>query len=146
MALTNGYKTKQRDLILNYFIENNNRHVTAEEVVDHLKCQGTSVGKSTVYRYLEKLVEQGMVRRFFIEEGYGACYQYTGNDKQCHEHFHLKCLSCGVLLHIQCDFLVEAERHIFNDHDFIIDNTKTVLYGLCEKCKDSEEKGMEYSV
>lgn len=141
MALTNGYKTKQRDLILNYFIENNDRHVTAEEVVEYLKDQGTSVGKSTVYRYLEKLVSQGIVRRFFIEEGYGACYQYIGNNEQCHEHFHLKCLSCGALLHIECDFLVEAERHIVNDHGFIIDNTKTVLYGLCDKCKDPEIKG-----
>lgn len=137
MALTNGYRTKQRDLILNYFMENNNRHVTAEEVVDHLKEQGTSVGKSTVYRYLEKLVSQGRVRRFFIEEGYGACYQYAGENKQCHEHFHLKCVSCGMLLHVQCDLLVEAEKHILNDHDFIIDNTKTVLYGLCDKCKDT---------
>lgn len=146
MVLTEGYRTKQRELILNYFIENKGRHVTAEEVVGHLREQGTNVGKSTVYRYLEKLVEQGIVRRFFIEEGYGACYQYMGEDKQCHEHFHLKCVSCGVLFHIQCAFLIEAEKHILNDHDFIIDNTKTVLYGLCDKCKSADDEGIEYNI
>lgn len=139
MASTNGYKTRQRDLILNYFIKNNSKHVTAEEVLEHLKEQGNSVGKSTVYRFLEKLVEQGTVRRFFIEEGKGACYQYLGEQHQCHEHFHLKCVSCGVLLHIRCDLLIEAEKHILNNHDFTIDNTKTVLYGLCDKCKKADE-------
>lgn len=146
MPTTNGYKTKQRDLILNYFIENNERHVTAEEVVEHLKQGGTSVGKSTVYRYLEKLVAQGLVRRFFIEEGHGACYQYSGEDEQCNEHFHLKCVSCGVLLHIQCDYLAAAGKHILNHHDFTIDNSKTVLYGFCDKCKENEDKELRYSV
>lgn len=135
MTSVNGYKTKQRDLILNYFEENNDRHVTAEEVIDHLRKQGTSVGKSTVYRYLEKFVSQGIVRRFFIEEGCGACYQYCGDSKQCEEHFHLKCVSCGNLLHIQCDSLIEAEKNILNQHDFLIDNRKTVLYGICGSCK-----------
>lgn len=135
MTITNGYKTKQRDLILKYFRENYATHVTAEDVVGHLKKEGTSVGKSTVYRYLEKLVEQGTVRRYFIEEGQGACYQYAGENEQCHHHFHLKCIECGSLLHIECDYLVEAEFHILKHHDFEIDNTKTVLYGRCEKCK-----------
>lgn len=133
--VTSGYKTKQRDLILNYFKENNFKHVTADDVVAHLKMQGTSVGKSTVYRYLEKLVEQGIVRRYFIEEGQGACYQYAGDSKECHKHFHLKCVKCGKLIHIECNYLDEAEKHILKSHDFEIDNTKTVLYGRCENCK-----------
>lgn len=136
MTITGGYKTKQRDLILNYFIENNTRHVTVDDVVGHLKEKGTSVGKSTVYRYLEKLVDQGTVRRYFIEEGQGACYQYAGENSNCHQHFHLKCIGCGNLLHIECQHMVESEKHILKIHDFEIDNTKTVLYGRCAKCKE----------
>lgn len=43
-------------------------------MVDYLKSQGNGVGKSTVYRYLEKLVEEGKVRKYFLEEGAGACF------------------------------------------------------------------------
>lgn len=146
MASIKGYKTKQKDLILNYFKESNKRHITAEELVDHLKEKGNTVGKSTVYRTLDRLVEQGIIRRFFIEEGYGACYQYSGESNKCEEHFHLKCVSCGELLHIQCKLLMEVEKHILKDHDFSVDNRKTVLYGRCHKCIDTEVKEINYSI
>ena len=134
MSTSNGYKTKQRDLILNYFIENKSKHVTAEDIVIHLNNEGTSVGKSTVYRCLDKLMEQGAIRKYIIEEGIGACYQYQDENNDCEEHFHLKCIDCGRLIHLQCDYLAEADEHILHHHNFRIDNRKTVLYGHCGKC------------
>ena len=35
MAQSEGYKTKQRDHILQFLIENQSRHVTVDDVVDH---------------------------------------------------------------------------------------------------------------
>ena len=32
------YRTKQREVILNYLIENKNRHVTVDEIIDHTKA------------------------------------------------------------------------------------------------------------
>lgn len=64
MAQSEGYKTKQRDHILQFLIENQSRHVTVDDVVDHLKQSGNPVGKATVYRYMDKLVNQGDVRKF----------------------------------------------------------------------------------
>ena len=40
MAQSEGYKTKQRDHILQFLIENQSRHVTVDDVVDHLKQSG----------------------------------------------------------------------------------------------------------
>lgn len=134
MNITEGYKTKQRDLILDYFIKNQENHFTAEEIIEHLKQKGTAVGKSTVYRYLDKLVKDGTVRKYFIEEGISACYQYAQSSDKCMHHFHLKCLNCGKLFHIECNYLNEADEHILSHHNFKVDNTKTVLYGKCEEC------------
>lgn len=134
MEATKEYKTKQRDLILEFFISHKSEHLTAEQVIDHLKDKGTAVGKSTVYRYLEKLVSEGSVRKYFIEEGKSACYQYIEDNEQCHNHFHLKCVECGRLIHIECEYLDEADEHILCHHNFKVDNTKTVLYGICDKC------------
>ena len=46
MAQSEGYKTKQRDHILQFLIENQSRHVTVDDVVDHLKQSGNPVGKT----------------------------------------------------------------------------------------------------
>lgn len=136
MGGTNGYKTRQRELILDFLTANKNRHLSVDDVVNYLRDQHSPVGKSTVYRYLDRLVEQGSVRKYFMEEGKCACYQYEEDGEACHQHFHLKCMCCGDLIHVECSYLKNVAQHVFEDHHFTIDHTKTVLYGLCGKCSD----------
>lgn len=135
------YNTKQRELILKYLCEKEGEHVKAEDILEYLKNNDTPVGKSTVYRYLEALVEQNLVRKYTIEEGKGACYQFIGNDDthHCKEHYHLKCSDCGELFHVSCEFMDEINEHILNEHNFVIDKSKTVFYGTCEKCRKKKE-------
>ena len=128
-----GYKTKQREIILDY-LRHAKSHVTIDDVTNHLKEDGNKVGRTTVYRYMEKLADEGLLRKYFIEEGVGACYQYQGSEAGCSEHFHLKCTKCGKLFHVDCDFLSEIGVHVFEHHQFRIDNSKTVLYGVCKNC------------
>lgn len=123
----------QRERILQFLTENRDRHLSAEDVAAHLRAQQLPVGRTTVYRTLDRLVEQGAVRRYYLGEGAGACYQFTGRE-DCHEHFHLKCTGCGRLIHVECDYLGEVSKHVLEHHQFTIDNTKTVLYGLCADC------------
>lgn len=129
-----SYKTKQRSQILNCLIENKEKHLTADEITDALKQKGVDVGKTTIYRTLEKLLEDGSVRKYICEEGKSACFQYVDGNENCHRHFHLKCVKCGKLIHLECDYLSDLEQHIFEHHKFTVDNTKTVLYGICEEC------------
>lgn len=135
-----SYKTKQRESIWNFLQQNKDRHVGADDVVDYLKSQGNAVGKSTVYRFLEKLVDEGLVRKYYLEEGMGACFQLSGDSGECHRHYHLKCVECGRLLHVECDFLDEVQAHILERHQFRIDNCKTVLYGVCGACAEKRRK------
>ena len=132
-GMPDGYKTRQRERILQFLTENRDRHLSAEDVAAHLRAQQLPVGRTTVYRTLDQLVEQGAVRRYYLGEGAGACYQFTGRE-DCHEHFHLKCTGCGRLIHVECDYLGEVSKHVLEHHQFTIDNTKTVLYGLCADC------------
>ncbi len=124
------YNTKQKKLILEY-LKNAKGHVTAGEIVTHLAENGTKVGTSTVYRFLDRLLEEGGVRRFSSSEG--ACYQWAG-DKECKNHYHFVCSRCGALLHVDCKELDRACKHIFKEHNFAVDLGNTVFCGVCEKC------------
>ena len=124
------YNTKQKKLILEY-LKNSKGHVTAGEIVTHLAESGTRVGTSTVYRFLDRLLEEGSVRRFSSSEG--ACYQWAG-DKECKNHYHFVCSRCGALLHVDCGELDRACEHIYKEHNFTVDLGNTVFCGVCEKC------------
>lgn len=130
-----GYITKQSTQILDFLKLNSDRHLTADDVFYSLRQSGNQIGRTTVYRHLERLYEDGIIKKYTLGDGSSACYQYFGNAKQCHTHYHLKCLKCGILLHTECDFLNELSDHILNQHDFTVDGEKTVLYGLCGECR-----------
>ena len=127
------YSTKQREAVL-AFLKENNAHVTASDIIFHLKEQGETVSTATVYRTLERLEKDGVVKKMTIGDGSGACYQYVDGEG-CHEHFHLKCIICGKLLHLSCEFLHNMESHIFDEHGFTVSSGRTVIYGVCAQCK-----------
>ena len=126
------YSTKQRDAIL-FFLQENNAHVSAADIALHLKEQGYEVSTATIYRTLEKFERDGIIKKMVIGDGSGACYQYAG-EHDCSEHFHLKCVKCGKLIHLSCDFLHSMESHIFSEHGFTVSSGRTVIYGVCAAC------------
>ncbi len=127
------YKTKQREALKNAVIKSGGRHITVDGMTALLLEGGNSVGRTTVYRYLEKMVDEGKARKY-AHAGESACYQYIGEGDSCKEHFHLKCEACGRLIHIECNHLDVLGEHINSFHGFSINRLKTVLYGVCEEC------------
>jgi len=144
MTVSETYKTRQRELILNCLVKNKDRHITADEILHDLNRETATVGKATVYRYLDKLVAQGAIRKYFIEEGKSACYQYMEPDSSCNFHYHLKCTGCGQLFHLKCEYLRELDSHIRDHHDFAVDHSKTVLYGRCGSCATAPNLGGKF--
>ena len=67
-----AYKTKQREYILAFLQNSAGRHITVAELVRHLQDNETPVGTATVYRTLEQLVEEGIVRKYVLEKAVPA--------------------------------------------------------------------------
>ncbi len=130
MSERKGYNTRPLKLITETLQDKGGAHMTAEEICDTLRSQGENVGLTTVYRNLDKLVASGEVKKFSGEGR--ACFGFAGSG--CSHHFHLKCSGCGKLLHIECDHIERLAEHVKDHHGFCVDNTKTVLYGLCGDC------------
>lgn len=130
-----NYNTKQKEILIK-FLRENTGHITVQEIHSFMNNSGTPMGTATIYRQLDKLVEKGCVRKYLLDGRSGACYQYVGGAKECCEHYHLKCVSCGKLIHLDCEFLREINSHIFEHHGFVVDNSKTVFYGLCSECAE----------
>lgn len=127
------YNTKQRRLMSEYILNNNNSRITAGDIASHLKMQGTPVGLSTVYRFLDKMIKEGNLIKFY-EEGNNTAY-YRSISKSCNVHCHFLCNTCGKIFHIDCSHFDEFSYHISSDHNFTIDLSKTIFSGQCKSCK-----------
>ena len=139
MKQSGGYKTKQKEQILQYLTSHEGQHVTAQELSRHLEEEGTPVGTATIYRCLDQLVSEGVLRKYTFDSRTCACYEYLPHSHECKRHFHLKCLQCGKLYHVTCEHLSGLEDHILEHHGFQIDQSKTVLYGLCKACREKQK-------
>ena len=132
--MENGYKTKQRELVLSY-LKANDRCLSADEIIKALAEEGHAVSKTTVYRCLDRFTADGSVSKFINEAGTSATYRYLGG--HC-DHFHLKCTECGRTVCADCGFISRMQEHFLEHHGFRVSKTQTVIYGLCRTCSALE--------
>ena len=129
-----AYLTKQGRLIREYLESLGGRHVSVQEIAENLP---EKVGVSTIYRQLERLEEEGLVRKY-INDGEPACYQFAGDSSGCHGHLHLKCSVCDRLIHLECEEFDRLAEHLFREHGFRTDPLRTSIYGICKDCLEKE--------
>lgn len=127
------YMTNQKKELLAFLQQYADRHFTVEQIVEGMG--GEKAGKSTVYRQIAKLAEEGTVRRFEAPDSKSFVYQFAGETGGCDCHFHLKCLKCGRLIHMECAQLTAVQQHIAAEHNFLIGSHRAVLYGECIDCR-----------
>ncbi len=105
------------------------RTVGAVELFETLRSTNPHIGRATVFRTLDLLVEMGLAQRF---EGEGHVHLYT-SCKPAHHH-HLVCRGCGSSTDIddaEVEALVASMRR---RHRFVIDHGSLDFYGFCAGC------------
>lgn len=126
------YNTRSRSALIEFFEQHPDDCLSAKDIIEH---GGLDIGEATVYRLLTKLTSQGVLQKSLSRDGGGSLYQLAARE-DCDEHFHLKCLDCGCIIHMHCETMHSLEHHIESEHSFTVDNAFTVIYGQCKLCKD----------
>ena len=128
------YKTQQKQMLLRYLYQHRDAPVSVEEICEGLaETGGDPPGKSTVYRIVNRLCEEGSIKRFSPEGSRGAVYQLTEGE-ECHRHLHLRCTSCGRLLHMNRAQSARLLEEILSGNDFAVNQEDTTLLGVCGPC------------
>ncbi len=137
--LKTEYHTKQRELLLEFFRSHDQMTFTVNEVASAL-CEPNGIGKSTVYRLISKMSQDGLLKRYFDENKNAVVYQYVDKEHGCENHFHLKCADCGKTIHLEDKSSEDALRNILEENQFLMDESKTVLFGKCKDCRAEVNK------
>ena len=130
------YHTRNKAKIIKCLQDHSDRHLTIEQIKELLHDQ---VPLASIYRNIDDLIDEGVVRKYVIDRNNSACYQYIGNGNE-HNHFHLLCSKCGKLIHLECHEVDHLISHIKEEHGFQVDISKVTLYGICPECSKGETK------
>ena len=134
------YKTQQKTLLLAFLYANRETPFTVDEIAARLReTFDNAPGKSTVYRLMGKLCDEGSVKRFEKGNSRTFLYQYAG-EAACQRHLHMKCLQCGKLLHMNAEQSERLLREIYGGSDFEVDRQETTLFGRCASCRETQTK------
>ena len=140
------YNTLSRQALLEFFRANPDRQFTADMLCEALSGgrDGAGIARSTLYRQLSTLCEAGLIQKFDgtdpATKSPVRYYQACGAERECAHHFHLKCLRCGELQHLECDRTAHLLGHILDEHQFRVDCGKSILFGLCTECAQKEDE------
>ena len=134
-----SYTTKNRLVILDYLKVNCSTTISAADTKKHFEEKEISVNTTTIYRFLDKLCAENIIIKYSDVNSDKAVYQYAGEQGNCREHLHLKCIKCGKVMHLDCGFMDELRKHIMAEHHFQLQCSGDLLHGLCEECTKNSD-------
>ncbi|KIO63021.1 hypothetical protein B4064_0496 [Caldibacillus thermoamylovorans] len=134
MLHTSSYKlTPQREATVRVLLENEEDHLSAEDVYLLVKEKSPEIGLATVYRTLELLTELKVVDK--INFGDGVSRYDLRKEGAAHFHHHLVCIECGSVEEIQEDLLDDVEVIVEEKWNFIVKDHRLTFHGICKNCQ-----------
>lgn len=124
--------TSQREAVARVLFESV-RHLSADDILEHLHGEGVHVGKATIYRTLGLLVKIGLAAEHDFDEGFK---RYETRIGPAHRD-HLVCTGCSTVVEFHRTELSQIQDEVARSHGFHVLTRQLKLYGLCAKC-DSE--------
>ncbi len=103
---------------------------TAEELFDHLRLSGSSVGRATVFRTLDLLAGLRVLDRVHQPDGHHG-YVLIGPG---HRH-HLVCSECGSVVEFQGCNVDKFVGELASQTDFRIEGHWLEIFGICATCQ-----------
>ena len=122
--------TRQRALIWEALVAEPDAHLSAEDVAARVREAAPGVNPSTVYRTLELLVEEGLVRR--TDLGSSRSFYEPAHE---HPHHHVVCERCGAVAHVHDDALGTLAASVEAASGYVLGEREITLFGLCRDCR-----------
>ena len=122
-----GRRVTSQRVVVHRALQELDRHVTAEELLDSVSERLPSVSLPTIYATLELLEELGMVRRV----------QRSGTtlfDPRTDLHHHLVCTVCGSIEDLDSDLETRPLERAAGRHGFVPERIEAVVHGRCANC------------
>lgn len=106
-------------------------HLTAEQIMALVRKRNSTIGRSTIYRTLDHLVDCGLVQRLDLG-GDAKLYEHTVGQEH---HDHLRCNTCGRIDEFECPAIEELQEKVAQERGFHIVSHRHEIFGVCRDCR-----------
>ncbi|WP_028828723.1 Fur family transcriptional regulator [Proteocatella sphenisci] len=125
--------TIQKKLVLDA-VQSLKNHPTAEEVYRYILMTYKNISKGTVYRNLNMLVAEDVIKKVMVVDGADRF------DHTITNHNHVKCENCGKVYDISSEAGDLEEKITSQDTEFLrksgftVSGYKIIFTGICPNC------------
>jgi Fur family ferric uptake transcriptional regulator len=128
-----GYRLTEPRRAVASLIAEHDGHFTAADLVAHARAQRLPLGRATVFRALDVLVELDAIERIDLPSGehaYVVC-------EPLHHH-HVVCSGCGRVNDIADEGLRAVVLEVARRTGYRVDEHRLELFGSCPECQARE--------
>ena len=122
--------TAQRKIVWDEICKTDD-HRDAEDIYFKIKTNGQKVSRATVYRTIDVLVKNNLVRKLELGDGRN---RYENKLDSCH-HDHIVCIQCGRIDEFMDENIEKLQDEIAEKYQFKIVRHIHQLFGLCRDCR-----------
>src|SRR5262245_45213299 len=126
--------SKQRDVVL-AAVRSTMDHPTAEWVHRRARRHLPRIGLGTVYRNLQRLAAEGLIRE--IHSG-GQAARFDGNTGR---HYHIRCVACGRVNDLPLSVDTRIEEEAGRAMNYRVLGHHVEVHGLCPLCQGAATDG-----
>jgi Fur family transcriptional regulator, ferric uptake regulator len=124
-----GFRMTSQRLAILHVLHHEGRHLSPAEIYKQARRQLTGLTEPTVYRTLEFLAQNGLVRSSHTSNGH-LTYQIAGED-----HHHMICRVCSSEMEIQHTLLEDLYRKLESTSGYLRIDSHVTFFGVCPKCQ-----------
>lgn len=123
--------TSQRRLIYDT-VRKSMTHPTADEIYEKVRKRLPRISLATVYRNLEVLSEQGLIRKLEL----GASQKRF--DRTIDDHYHIRCGICGKIDDLPASPAEGIEQKFEPMSGYLITGHTLEFSGICPECRKNQ--------
>lgn len=105
------------------------REASVQEIYDRVRRKHAYIGRATVFRSVDRLVEAGLARRL-ERPGHVSAYVWC---EPTHHH-HLICTQCRTVQELDERMVAPLAEAVAAQQGFRVDHATLDFYGLCRGC------------
>jgi Fur family ferric uptake transcriptional regulator len=109
--------------------QQDDRHLSAEQLYKILLAEGEEIGLATVYRVLTQFEAAGLVNRHHFEGGNSIFELNKGS-----HHDHVVCIKCGKVDEFTDEVIEKRQIEIAQSLGYTLTDHSLYLYGYCANC------------
>ena len=109
------------------------RHLTADAILERAQKIDPRVHRVTVYRTLEMLKKMGLLDELDLLHIHGHGHYYESHGPR--DHIHVACLGCGKVREVESDLFEQLKNQISKDTGIEITISRAEIGGYCEACR-----------